>query len=117
MSGGHYYGAYYMGGYVLELALKAVVCRTLRLTEYPETAVGGKLKTHFVPDLVLLAGLQAELDSKLHDAGFGENWVTVIAWRPEDRYRATRTRQDVQDLIEAYEDPFRGVLTWLSSRW
>ena len=30
-------GAIYIGGYVVEIALKARICRTLKWTEFPET--------------------------------------------------------------------------------
>jgi HEPN domain-containing protein len=46
LAAGRYDAAAYMCGYVLEMALKACICRRLREREYPESALEGKFKTH-----------------------------------------------------------------------
>ncbi len=115
---GRYSGAWYVSGYVLEVALKAVVCRTLRVPEYPESALRSKaFKTHDVAELVLLAGLQAKLAAEIKNAGFQRNWETVTEWSPVDRYRSVKTKQDVADLLLAYKDPTKGVFPWLTRQW
>ena len=115
---GRYSGSWYVSGYVLELALKSVVCKTLDLVEYPETALRGRaFKTHDVAELILLAGLQARLAVETKDLAFQRNWETVTEWSPEDRYGLVRTRQDVADLLAAYNDPVKGVLAWLTRHW
>lgn len=117
LDAGHNAGAWYVAGYVLELALKTVICRTLQLPEYPETALGGKLKTHSTDDLVLLAGLKQELAAQLIRPEFKDRWETVDDWKVDDRYSLKRTKQNVLDLLDAYEHPAHGVLIWLTSRW
>lgn len=115
---GHHAGAWYLGGYVLELALKAVVCKTLRVGEYPESALGGKaLKTHVTEDLVLLAGLKEELESRLRKVAFRRYWEDAASWSTQDRYRSDRTREDVIAMLNAYENAEDGVLTWLINLW
>ena len=56
---GLYDGAQYLSGYVVELALKARICRILDVDQYPEK---GELKrvyaVHDLDQLLLLAGLQ-----------------------------------------------------------
>lgn len=93
------------------------MCQTLGVPEYPEAALGGKLRTHLIEDLVLLAGLQSDLALKRMDADFAVNWSTVTDWKLEDRYKTIRGRQDVIDLLLAYEDSEKGVFPWLTSRW
>ena len=110
-------GAWYVAGYVLELALKAVICKTLRIREYPENGLNGKLKTHVVEELVLLAGLKQDLATHRADASFERSWKTVTDWKVDDRYSLVRTRQDVSDLLDALGNPEHGVLTWLTNQW
>jgi len=51
-------GAVYMMGYVLECALKASVCKTLRLSEYPENRkTDGHFMTHNLDQLLVLSGM------------------------------------------------------------
>ncbi len=117
LNAGKHAGAWYIGGYALEIALKAVICRTLQLFEYPETALNGKLKTHVVEELVLLAGLRKDLVDRRTSPEFEDRWETIMDWKVDDRYSLVRTEQDVLDLLDAYEHPAHGVLTWLTSRW
>ena len=114
---GHYAAAWYLAGYVLELALKAVICRNLAVSAYPETALGGRLKTHDTEDLVLLAGLSADLTVALLDPEFNQNWLLVSSWDPQYRYQSERTGAQIDELFAAYSDPMNGVFTWLSKRW
>jgi hypothetical protein len=114
---GHPSAAWYLCGYVLELSLKAIVCKTLRVAEYPDGAFAGKAKTHDVDDLVLLAGLYTELRARLGDANFEQNWLLVTSWNTQDRYQMGRSGQDVDELLAAYQDAENGVFTWLSKLW
>ena len=114
---GHFSAAWYLAGYAVELALKAVVCKTLGLTEYPEQAFRGSLKSHTPEDLIVLAGLSAALDAKIQDATFDQYWSLVTTWKVQDRYQANRTQQQLDGLLEALEDAQNGVFVWLSNRW
>lgn len=106
--------AAYFCGYVLEMALKACICRRLREKEYPEDALGGKFKTHRIDDLLLLAGLRNAVslanESKL------ANWSVVSKWTPEWRYRTAgvNARETAEDMIRILRQE---VLPWLKSRW
>jgi len=59
---GLYDGAAYICGYVLETALKAMICKNLKINEYPDD---GKDKTifssHDFDRLLLLSGLQSKI--------------------------------------------------------
>lgn len=114
---GHPAAAWYLGGYILEFALKAVVCRTLGLSHYPESAFSGKAKTHDVTDLVLLAGLTSALEARRREPSFEQNWLLVLEWSPQDRYQASSTDKDVRELLDGYTDAESGVLTWLLEQW
>lgn len=106
--------AAYLCGYVLEMALKACVCRRLRVHEYPEKELHGQFKTHVVDDLLLLAGLKDEVSSKKHRNL--QNWSVVSGWKPESRYHpyGSVNRNDAEDMIRVLS---REVLPWLRRRW
>lgn len=59
---GLYDGCAYLCGYVVECALKARICRYLKLKEYPSSGEYGRIfKTHDFELLKLLAGLEGEI--------------------------------------------------------
>ncbi len=115
---GLYDGAKYLSGYVVEMALKARICRLLDLDEYPEK---GELKrvyaVHDLDQLLLLAGLRRSVDPS--NKPLFDNWSTAALWKPERRYDAagSATRQDAEDILNAIRDSTNGVLTWIKTRW
>ncbi len=113
----HYAGAWYLAGYAVELALKAVVCRTLGLPEYPDSAFRGSLKSHYFRDLVILAGLTRDFDVRSRNHRFVAFWDLVTTWDVQDRYKVDRTEQQVREFVNAIDDVQDGVLIWLSNRW
>jgi hypothetical protein len=108
-------GCVYLCGYVVELGLKAVVCRTLNLNQYPESRPA--FKVHDFDNLVLLAGLQS--DVKALSGALRTNWFLVSRWNSTLRYapRNTSGQSDASDRLDALKDPNDGVLTWLQTRW
>jgi HEPN domain-containing protein len=84
-------GAAYLAGYVVELALKARICRTLRWAAFPETAAEFKnltsFKTHKLDVLLQLSGEEQRIRTEYLSA-----WSAVASWDPETRYRAPNQR-------------------------
>ena len=115
---GLYDGAAYLAGYVVELALKARVCRLLGVVEYPST---GSLKqayaVHDLDQLVLLAGLRPRLG--LAGPALFRNWSIAQPWKPDRRYTSpgTHSRQDALDILTAIRDPRDGILRWIAKYW
>ncbi len=113
-----YDGAKYLSGYVVELALKARICRLLDADEYPEK---GDLKrvyaVHDLDQLLFLAGLRKAVDPS--NKPLFDNWSTAALWKPERRYDApgSVTRQDAEDILNAIRDSSHGVLTWIKTLW
>jgi HEPN domain-containing protein len=112
-----YDAAAYMCGYALELALKACICRRLRLKDYPDKELKGAFKTHDFDDLKLLAGLD-QLISPHANAQLFRNWSVLNDWRPEWRYRpvGSTSRADAEAMLSALCGPPNGVLRWLRAR-
>jgi hypothetical protein len=108
-------GCVYLCGYVVELGLKAVVCRTLDLSEYPESKQA--FRVHDFDNLVLLAGMQRSVLGLTGDLRV--NWSVVSGWNSTMRYasRNTSDRSAAQELLEALRDSKNGVLAWLQARW
>ena len=80
-----YDGCAYLCGYVVELALKAAICSTLRVAEYPEkgSRLKESFKTHDFDDLKLLAGMEEAFTA---NSTLLANWSVASRWKPERRY-------------------------------
>jgi HEPN domain-containing protein len=111
---GFYDAACYLCGYAVEFALKACVCKTLNLLEYPEKEFKGVFKTHLPTDLVLLAGLRDQLKRRQDESpDFEANWQVATKWGPEQRYEKVKTASDAEELFDALKSEPNGVLQWL----
>ncbi len=112
-------GCVYLCGYVVELALKARVCATLGVSEYPER--GSRLKdgfrTHDFDDLKLLAGMETELLGNRPE--LLSNWSVATKWKPESRYEPPGSYDEVRakEILDAIRNKPNGVLECISSRW
>jgi HEPN domain-containing protein len=95
-------GAAYLCGYVVELALKARICRTLRWPGFPEkrSEFDGlqSFKTHDLDVLLRLSGREQYIKVNL----FPE-WTVVSQWNPEARYQpiGTVTAPAVRSMLAA----------------
>lgn len=139
-----YDGAAYLCGYVVEVALKARICKVMKVRDYEDLfsldartvrTASGKLlrveafkkhvrvaspyKTHEVDKLLLLAGLDQELHGAGTTSALFRNWSLASDWKPEGRYDApgTRIRKDVEDRINALRADPDGVFTWIRKHW
>ena len=112
-----YDGSVYLAGYAVELALKARICRLLKVTEYPLEA-GTSFKVHDLEQLKVLAGLSAEV-SVIKNIDLFNNWSKAVTWDPEQRYQAPgkHTAVTAKVILDSIRAKPNGVLTWLSKRW
>jgi HEPN domain-containing protein len=114
---GFYDGSVYLAGYAVELALKARICRLLKVTEYPMEA-GTSFKVHDLEQLKVLAGLSTEI-SVIKNIDLFNNWSKAVTWDPEQRYQAPgkQTAATAKIILDSIRAKPNGVLTWLSKRW
>jgi hypothetical protein len=100
LAAGRYEGARYLCGYVVELKLKARICRAHGWQAFPpHPALSQALKTHKLEVLLLLSGLHATMLTSTRSSTL---WAAVASWDPELRYdTAPATAQDAQIMIEA----------------
>ena len=103
-------GALYMGGYAVELALKARICTTLSWPGFPEKRSEFEnltsFKTHKLDVLLTLSGQEQRIKSE-----FLWEWSTVAKWDPEARYRpiGQTPRWDVELLLIAVEELLKAI--------
>jgi HEPN domain-containing protein len=117
LKAGKYDGAYYLGGYVVECALKACIAKRTKRHEFPDKKLANQSWTHDLDTLVKAAQLDDPLDAaRKSDPVFAENRATVKEWSEEARYRR-KTRLDVRELLAAITDDDHGILPWLKTRW
>jgi hypothetical protein len=114
-----YDGCVYLAGYAVELALKARICRLLRVKEYPLSGeIGRAFKVHNLDQLKVLAGLSAEIHVDKNRELFN-NWSKAVEWDPEQRYEAPGKydASSARILLESLKAKPNGVFTWLTKLW
>ena len=97
-----YDGAIYLGGYVVEIALKNRICKTLKWSGFPQTSSEFQnyqsFKTHKLNVLLRLSGVEAKIR-----ASYFAEWSSVAVWEPEMRYNliGSTSQSEAELLIDA----------------
>jgi hypothetical protein len=110
-------GAYYLGGYCVECALKACIAKFTERHEFPDKKRVDASYSHNFTNLIKVAGLEdARTEEAKRDAAFQKNWDTVEQWSERSRY-LTNDAETAGDLIEAVGSLRHGVLRWVKRHW
>jgi HEPN domain-containing protein len=112
-------GAYYLAGYCVECALKAIIAKQFRGNEIPDKNLVNKVYTHDLTDLLRLAGLESELDAaRRKDSDLDGRWSIVKNWKEQARYNIW-TKPQAAAIIDAVDGDGRngGLFQWLTARW
>jgi HEPN domain-containing protein len=81
-------GAYYLAGYAIECALKAIIASGFRANEIPDLKRVRGIYTHDLSDLLSIAGLKAALEDEVDaDAEMSERWSIAKDWSEQARYQ------------------------------
>ena len=114
-----YDGAVYMMGYALECCLKAIICKRLNLSQYPDKS-GSKdkdniFKTHKFDILLTLSGLENDFSLNATPGRY-ENWSELTRWSTEIRYEpiGTQKEADAKRMYEALTEAPEGIITWVT---
>ena len=113
---GHEMMALVLRLYVVEIKLKTLICRTLKLEQLPSDC-----KTHGLNRLIIFTGLFAELNEPANLA-LKKNW-DVLAFFSNNGLNELRylpanhaLQPGLAKFDEMLDDPINGVWTWLSKR-
>ncbi len=110
-------GAYYLGGYAVECALKACIARQTEQYDFPEKKRVDDSHTHDLKKLIIVAQLSSQLaERRRAQPEFDANWTTVANWWEQSRYeRPSQGR--AENLVRAIANAKNGVLQWLEQYW
>jgi hypothetical protein len=112
-----YSNAYYLGGYAVELGLKACAAKQIREHQIPDKAFVNGILTHEFSKLVNLAGLKTYLTQAQDDDHlFQAYWGIISEWSPDARY-AIVDSMSAELLLTAISDINHGVLKWIQTHW
>lgn len=123
--------AYYMGGYALELLLKAKITKLLDIEDFfdfsqsknrrlplsrRETGETEYLykpyKVHSYEQLAILAGLYKTISDKIgSEADFKSDWSVITNWCESLRYETGKNKSDTESFIKSIKE----VAVWLKS--
>jgi hypothetical protein len=137
-------GAYYLGGYTIECALKAVIARQFSHETIPPKKLVLSIYDHDLAKLVVVAGLSDEFQkAQQSNPAFAKNWQALQEWgrdnrryqygehaamwldadgtAPSDADRATLAEASehqvlAETLVRAIEEQ-NGILPWLKLFW
>lgn len=119
---GLYDGAAYLLGYVVELGLKAIICKVLDC-DYPDTGeISKSFLTHKLSILIRLTGLENKLIAdRQQNPQLDNNWVSfeALEWNESVRYYRVGSISEniVQNAVRAVGDSTNGVLFWIKTQW
>lgn len=117
LNAGYFSGAYYLGGYAVELGLKACIAEAFQAQIIPDKRFVERIYTHDLVRLVDLAGLDADLEERLvTDFHFAEHWRDVARWSESARYSFVE-EVAARSFIDALVDKNHGVFQWIRSAW
>ncbi len=108
----HYYsGAYYLLGYAIECAFKAIIAKQIRQYDIPDRKFINDAYTHDLRKLLNLSNLKSDFDMRKRDPGFDLNWTIVDDWSVESRYLSNKSEAEAKDLYTAVTSRRNGILT------
>ena len=88
LKNGHYDGAYYLSGYIIECALKACVAKQTQKHQFPDKKTADASHTHKLEDLLKVAQLgDVHREQARANLVFEANWNLVRDWSEQSRYR------------------------------
>lgn len=110
-------GAYYLSGYIIELALKACIARKTTRHEFPDLETVRNSYTHDLKQLLKTASLWVlfERDTRMNSA-LQINWNIIKDWSESSRYEM-HTKVEAEDIFSAVVDKNEGVLKWIKQHW
>src|ERR1039457_926754 len=118
IANGQHDGGYYIVGYAVECALKAVIATRTRQHEFPDLNLAKEVHTHDLKRLLEASGVKVKVEQEFtKDPALRNNWNIVKDWAETSRYEAGRQKGEADDLYTAITDPAHGILSCISKYW
>ena len=118
LDAGLFCGSYYLAGYSVECALKAIIARRTRRYDFPDKALANQIHTHNLTHLLQAAQLTTALEHAMAVAPpLQENWRSVLLWGEGTRYILETSELNASELYLACTSRRDGVLPWLKNFW
>ena len=116
MKNGDENGAYYLGGFAIECALKACIAKKTKKHDFPaDRNYVNKVYTHDLSELLKLGGLDGHLDREIKSNSLlAANWGVVKSWDVNSRYEPSSLNG--KDMVAAVGSK-TGVLKWIKQYW
>ena len=117
-------GVFYLAGYAIEFALKAVTCKRLGVEIYDKevdnAAKGLSQKalnafmTHNLTDLLTLSGLKVKFElDKATNSGLTKAWSELSRWNEQRRYDSGCSEVVANNFLRSSNT----LLTWIKQHW
>jgi HEPN domain-containing protein len=115
---GFFDAAFYIGGYAVELMLKARVCKTLGIDDFFQFKKGKPeiyrpYKVHDYEYLIILSGIYADFDRAQANVSFKTDWSIVSAWNENARYLTGTTEATAKDFLTSVSQIVKWIETFL----
>jgi len=115
---GHFSGAYYIGGYAIECAIKSTIASLVREFDFPDKRFATAVWTHRLVELMAHSPLVERFKTERNaSTALQASWSLCIEWNEDVRYEKETSRQRASDFLDAIDHPTNGVLTWLRKNW
>ena len=113
-----YDAAFHIGGYAVELMLKARVCKTLGIDDFFQFNKGKQelykpYKVHDYEYLIILSGIYMEFEQAQTDVSFKAHWSVVSQWNEGYRYLTGKSEKDAKDFLTSLGIIVRWIETFL----
>lgn len=111
---GQFDGSYYVGGFVVEAALKACIAKATLRFEFPDKNRANAVFTH---DLIkLLNEADLGLLMRAESMNIRTKWSLVSKWKVDVRYSVGKSRSEAEDFISAIMGR-GGIMSWVKRYW
>jgi HEPN domain-containing protein len=108
--------AVHLAGIAVECSLKALICDRFLEGVLPDRKIVERAHSHQLDDLIGLAGIKSQLQTKLvEDIAFEVRWSVVRSWSITTRYE-TISRPEATEFVSAAVDR-EGIQAWIKTFW
>ena len=110
----YHLGAYYLLGYAVECALKAIIAKKVKQYDFPDRKLANDSHSHKISELAIVAEISEDLtDKEAHDEEFKSHRKIAKDWSEKVRYDHGLKLDIVHNFFNAVLNEKSGVLTCL----